>query len=63
MPLFLSDHEIIRRAEVLRLVPISVSGLYEKISDNGFSKQIRLGPRTVGWRKQGALNWPESQNA
>ena len=59
----LSDHKIIRRAEVLRLVPISVSGLYEKISDNGFSKQIRLGPRTVGWRKQEVLNWLVSQNA
>ena len=63
MPLVLSDHEIIRRAEVLRLVPISVSGLYQKISDNDFPKQIKLGPRAVGWRKQVVLNWLASQNA
>ena len=45
------ETEFIRRDEVLKLVPISVSGLYQKISDGHFPRPIKLGFRAVGFQK------------
>jgi len=59
----LSDNlEIIRRNQVLEIVPISVSTLYQKIAEGKFPKQIKLGARAVGWKKQEVLEWLTSQN-
>lgn len=59
----LSDNlEIIRRNQVLKIVPISVSALYQKIAEGKFPKQIKLGARAVGWKKQEVLEWLTSQN-
>ena len=54
--------EIIRRNQVLKIVPISVSTLYQKIAEGKFPKQIKLGARAVGWKKQEVLEWLTSQN-
>ena len=57
------ETEVIRRNEVLKLVPISVSGLYQKISDGHFPKPIKLGLRAVGWKKSDVLKYLEGLNS
>ena len=57
------ETEVIRRNEVLKLVPISVSGLYQKISDGHFPKPIKLGLRAVGWKKSEVLKYLEGLNS
>ena len=56
------ETEVIRRDEVLKLVPISVSGLYQKISDGEFPRPVKLGLRAVGWKKTEVLQYLESLN-
>ena len=58
-----TETEVIRRNEVLKLVPISVSGLYQKISDGHFPKPIKLGLRAVGWKKSEVLKYLEGLNS
>ena len=58
-----NDTEVIRRNEVLKLVPISVSGLYQKISDGHFPRPIKLGLRAVGWKKSEVLRYLEGLNS
>ena len=58
-----NDTEVIRRNEVLKLVPISVSGLYQKISDGHFPRPIKLGLRAVGWKKIEVLQYLEGLNS
>ena len=58
-----NDTEVIRRNEVLKLVPISVSGLYQKISDGEFPRPVKLGLRAVGWKKSEVLQYLEGLNS
>ena len=58
-----NDTEVIRRNEVLKLVPISVSGLYQKISDGQFPRPIKLGLRAVGWKKSEVLRYLKGLNS
>ena len=57
------ETEVIRRDEVLKLVPISVSGLYQKISDGHFPRPIKLGLRAVGWKKSEVLRYLKGLNS
>ena len=57
------ETEVIRRDEVLKLVPISVSGLYQKISDGDFPRPVKLGLRAVGWKKTEVLQYLEGLNS
>ena len=57
------ETEVIRRDEVLKLVPISVSGLYKKISDGQFPRPVKLGLRAVGWKKTEVLQYLEGLNS
>ena len=57
------ETEVIRRDEVLKLVPISVSGLYQKIADGHFPRPIKLGLRAVGWKKREVLRYLEGLNS
>ena len=57
------ETEVIRRDEVLKLVPISVSGLYQKISDGEFPRPVKLGLRAVGWKKSEVLRYLEGLNS
>ena len=58
-----SETEVICRDEMLKLVPISVSGLYKKISDGHFPRPIKLGLRAVGWKKSDVLKYLEGLNS
>lgn len=44
-----SKQRIIRQREVLELFGISRSGLYQKLKDGSFPRQINIGARAVGW--------------
>ena len=57
------ETEVIRRDEVLKLVPISVSGLYQKISDGQFPRPVKLGLRAVGWKKTEVLQYLDGLNS
>ena len=57
------ETEVIRRNEVLKLIPISVSGLYQKISDGQFPRPIKLGRRAVGWKKSEVLRYLKGLNS
>ena len=57
------ETEFIRRDEVLKLFPISVSGLYQKISDGQFPRPVKLGLRAVGWKKTEVLQYLEGLNS
>ena len=57
------ETEVIRRDEVLKLVPISVSGLYQKISDGHFPRPVKLGLRAVAWKKSEVLRYLEDLNS
>lgn len=62
MAQFSENLEIIRRNQVLKMIPISVSTLYQKIAEGKFPKQIKLGARAVGWNRQEVIDWLASQN-
>ena len=57
------ETEFIRRDEVLKLVSISVSGIYQKISDGQFPRPVKLGLRAVGWKKTEVLQYLEGLNS
>ena len=57
------ETEVIRRDEVLKLVPISVSGLYQKISDGDFPRPVKIGLRAVAWKKTEVLQYLEGLNS
>jgi predicted DNA-binding transcriptional regulator AlpA len=41
----------LRLPQVLELIPIGKSTLWEKVKKGEFPKQIKLGPKTSVWRK------------
>ena len=43
------EYRILRRADVLRQLSISRTALYAMIAAGDFPKQIRMGPKSVGW--------------
>ncbi|AKS22498.1 MAG: phage DNA binding protein [Leptospirillum sp. Group II 'C75'] len=48
---------ILRLPEVLSTVGISRSSLYALIAQGQFPRQIRLSPRTSGWRLSDVEDW------
>ncbi|WP_319550376.1 AlpA family phage regulatory protein [Desulfogranum marinum] len=53
--------QIYRRKEVLKMIGISNSTLYEWISAGDFPKSIKMGKRSVGWLESDLNNWIESK--
>jgi prophage regulatory protein len=51
---------LIRLADVCRLVGLSRSSIYKRLSDNAFPQPVRLGPRTVRWRIDSIEEWRDS---
>lgn len=49
--------KIIRLPEVLTRVGIKRATLYDWIAEGKFPKQIKLGPRSVGWEEQTVEDW------
>jgi prophage regulatory protein len=53
---FLSDR-ILRLPEVITKTGLSRSSIYTHVSEGIFPKQIRLGPRSVGWSECEINEW------
>lgn len=52
---------LIRRAEVLGLVGLSKSTVYQHMADGTFPAPVRLGRRAVAWRLDDVLTFIESR--
>jgi prophage regulatory protein len=56
---------ILRLPEVTRLTGMSRSTIYSWCTDpnSDFPKQLKLGPKSVGWRAAEIADWLESRRA
>ena len=52
---------ILRRAEVLSMVPLSDASLRRMEKDGRFPKRIRLGSQSYGWAENEVLEWIRSR--
>ncbi len=50
-------NKIIKLHEVIQITSLSKSSIYSFISNNGFPRQISLGPRCVGWVESDVEAW------
>ena len=49
--------KILRLQEVLEVVGLGRSSIYKSIADGKFPKQVKLGPRSVGWMESEIQEW------
>lgn len=54
---------LLRLAEVCKILSISRSTIYKRLSDETFPEPVRLGPRTVRWRTDAIEAWSRSATA
>ena len=52
---------ILRLKQVQARTGISRSGIYQKMADGDFPKNITLGPRAVGWIDSSIDDWIQSR--
>jgi prophage regulatory protein len=52
---------IYRRPELLELIGLSTSTLYDMMARGDFPRPVRLGKRAVGWRERDVTEWLESR--
>ena len=52
---------LIRRDELLRLIPFGKSTLFTKIQEGSFPAPVALGARAVAWREDEIAAWIEAQ--
>ncbi len=57
----LSQNKIIKRKELLELVSMSKSTLYNQVAENRFPKPIKLANRSVGWLTSDIQEWFEQK--
>jgi prophage regulatory protein len=57
----LSQYKIIKRKELLELVSMSKSSLYNHVAENRFPKPIKLAKRSVGWLTSDIQEWFEQK--
>ena len=48
---------ILRLPQVKSKTGLPTSGIYKRISDGSFPKQVGLGGRSVGWLESDIQNW------
>ncbi|MGF6230707.1 putative DNA-binding transcriptional regulator AlpA [Inquilinus ginsengisoli] len=53
--------EIIRVDEVVRITGMPVSTLYRWIEEGRFPRQVKLGPRAVGWYRREVKEWADNR--
>lgn len=54
-----SDYKILRLPQVKSKTGLPTSGIYKRISEGSFPKQINLGGRSVGWLESDVILWIE----
>lgn len=52
----------LRIQAVIRVTGLSRSTRYRLIADDGFPRPVRLGPRTVAWRRADIDAWGEARS-
>ena len=52
---------VLRLREVMFATGLSRSTIYAWMADGRFPQQIKLGPRSVGWRERDIYAWIESR--
>jgi len=57
------NEKLQRRTEVLERTGLSNSTLYYFISEGTFPKPVKLGKRTVAWKKSKVDEWIESRES
>ena len=48
----MSDQELLKLKDVLRIIPISKATLYNGIKEGRYPKPVKIGVKAVAWRKQ-----------
>ena len=56
-------HNILRLPQVKAKSGLPTSGIYKRISEGAFPKQINLGGRTVGWLESDIDAWIDKRLA
>lgn len=51
------NEEILRRPAVELKTGLKRSAIYEGMQEGWFPRQVKLGPRAVGWRKSDIDKW------
>lgn len=51
------NETILRLPQVRSKTGLPTSGIYKRISEGSFPKQINLGGRSVGWLESDIQNW------
>jgi prophage regulatory protein len=51
------DYSVLRLPQVKTKTGLPTSGIYKRISEGTFPKQINLGGRSVGWLESDIQNW------
>ncbi|HMS94912.1 MAG TPA: AlpA family phage regulatory protein [Tabrizicola sp.] len=59
----LEAQRILRRDEVLHLIGLKKSALYELMAEGHFPRPMKLGERAVGWRAGDVAAWLASREA
>jgi prophage regulatory protein len=59
----LEAQRILRREEVLRLIGLKKSALYELMAQGHFPRPMKLGERAVGWRAGDVAAWLATREA
>ncbi|UVT20108.1 MAG: AlpA family phage regulatory protein [Nitrospira sp.] len=58
MPDNISNHSaVLRIKDIQRLISLSRSAIYSRLSDLDFPRPIKLGPRAIGWLKSDIEAW------
>ena len=52
---------ILRKPEVLRMVGVGYTTIWEMMARGEFPSSIQIAPRAVGWRESEILDWLESR--
>ena len=54
------ETRIVRLPEVMRLTGLSKTTIHRRYRAGTFPRPLRLGPQSIGWRREEVLAWLES---
>jgi predicted DNA-binding transcriptional regulator AlpA len=55
------DYAVIRKAELLRLVPLSDNTILKMELAGSFPRRFKIGSKTVGWRRAAVFAWIDAR--
>jgi prophage regulatory protein len=55
-------NEIIRLPEILQITSVPTGTLYRWMKEGSFPRQVKLGPRAVGWYRSEVTAWIENRS-